>query len=75
MSILLAESFLPFVQFCFSNDNPVFNLPPNIQSTLFLDKHKILNQTINIYFWQAIRNTNSLNIFLYIISAVSKSFT
>jgi len=69
-----AKSFLLFVQFCVSNDNPVFNLPPNIQSTLLLDKYKILNQAINIYFCQAIRNTNSLNIFLYIICAFSKTF-
>ena len=42
---------LLLVECRFYNNNPVFNLPPNIQSTLLLDKHKILNQAININFW------------------------
>jgi len=51
MSILLLKSLVSLVvQLCFSNDNPVFNLPPNIQSTLLLDKHKILKPS-NTYFF------------------------
>ena len=53
LSIFLLKCLLLLVECRFSNDNPVFNLPPNIQSTLLLDKHKILNQTININLWLA----------------------
>jgi len=47
------KCLLLLVECRFSNDNPVFNLPPNIQSTLLLDKHKMLNQAININLWLA----------------------